>query len=195
MILQRLYSKTYERITNPEKRTEKAKEILEKRKKFHDSFKLKERIDEINNKYLEDLQKAAKGEPVSVGKDGPKFLNAKELAGRRENAIQNAESYWKEFYNINTEGVSRKALAKEKEEARKKAEIEAKTIGARLKKAGSEAKKFAKENKKGLIIGGSVAAASGLALGGSKVYNHYKDREKSQDIRKKVRGYDSSKKK
>ena len=79
--------------------------------------------------------------------------------------------------------------------AREKAEKESKTIKGRLKKVKEGARKFAKKNKKGLIIGGSVAAASGLTYGGVKVVKKYKDKKKSEDIRKKVSGYDNSKKK
>lgn len=52
-----------------------------------------------------------------------------------------------------------------------------------LKKGGE----FAKKNKKGLIIGSSVLAASGAGYG---IYKGVKKEKKERELKKKVRGYD-----
>lgn len=190
MILQRLYSRTHELLKNPEERSKKAAEILEKRKKFHEGFDLKKRLNQIDQKYLEDLEKAANGKPISTGKNGElKYLDVRELKGRRDNAIQNAKAYWNDFYELNTEGVSRKKIAKAKEEAKREAEKESKTIKGRLKKVGE----FAKKNKKAFLIGGGTVAASGIAYGGYKAIKSKRERNANERIRKQVSGYDSSK--
>ena len=67
---------------------------------------------------------------------------------------------------------------------------------AYLRKTRIEAKKALKTPKgKAVLIGTGIAAGTGLAKGGARAYKHYKDKKRSEDIRRKVRGYDSPKKK
>ena len=197
LLRQRLYSHTYENITDAAKRKAKAEELLRKRKEFQAGFDLKKRIEQINEKYLEDLKKTAEGNPIG-GKE-PRYVSAKELQGRRNNAIENAKAYWNDAYENMTEGVSRKKMSEEATRARKvakeAADREAATLKGRLKKAKKNIGEFAKKNKKGLVIGGSIAAASGLAYGGAKIYKKHQDKKKSEDIRRKVHGYDTDTKK
>ena len=67
----------------------------------------------------------------------------------------------------------------------------------RGKKEGAKnyIKTHPKQIKTGVGIALGTAAASGLAYGGAKIYKKHQDKKKSEEIRKKVRGYDTDKKK
>ena len=207
MILQRLYSRTHTDIKTARARRKKAKELLEVRKKIDKRFNLQDRLDEIHNEYMADLEKIARGESNAPGKGKERFREPEELLGIKKNSTKRARTFYKEVYNEEAkdlmDNTSRRKMSEEATKARlereriakEKAEKESKTIKGRLSKAKEGAKKFVKKNKKGLIIGGGVAAASGLTYGGVKAYKHYKDKKNSEDLRKKVSGYDNSKKK
>lgn len=74
----------------------------------------------------------------------------------------------------------------EKQEKARKREERADKIEQKIEKATKKTKDWAKKNKKGLIIGGSVlAAGTGATIIGSKIYK----KNKQNKIKEDVRGY------
>ena len=195
LLRQKLYSHTYKNITDPEKRAEKARELLRRSEELNNEFNLQKRIDEINAKYLEDLRKSAQGKPISgAGTKDAKFADAAELKGRRDKAIANARAYWNTAYEDFTEGVSRKGEAEELAKAKKE---EAERLAAESKKRSKKLGKFIKSTQGKVILGttAGLAIAGGTAYEISKAQKKKMAREEAEEIRKKVRGYDSPKKK
>jgi len=70
-----------------------------------------------------------------------------------------------------------------------------KWVRGKKKSAKNYIKTHPKQIKTGVGIALGTAAASGLAYGGVKLYKKHQDKKKSEDIRKKVRGYDTNTKK
>jgi hypothetical protein len=191
MILQRLYSrKDYEGLT------EEGRAILkEKRdslaKKYIDSLK------ELNSKTEQTIKDAEAVYDLSTDAGKKKYNKAVDKI--RKNHNKELEDLSKalegeKFKASSSVPYSRKPAANSSDNKAFADSFKEKTKD--LKDATKKTTEgFFKKNKKGLIIGGSVLAASGVAYGGVKVVKKYKDKKKSEDIRKKVSGYDNSKKK
>ena len=190
MILQRLYSrKDYEGLT------EEGRAIL------------KEKRDSLAKKYIDSLKELNSKTEQTI-KDAEAVYDLNTDAGKKK--YNKAVDKIRKNHNKELEELS-KALDGEKFKASGSVPYSRKPANSSDNKAFVDSFKektkdlkdttkkttegFFKKNKKGLIIGGSVLAASGLAYGGVKAYKHYKDKKKSEDIRKKVSGYDNTKKK
>ena len=191
MILQRLYSrKDYEGLT------EEGRAILkEKRdslaKKYIDSLK------ELNSKTEQTIKDAEAVYDLSTDAGKKKYNKAVDKIRKNHNKELEELSKALEGEKFKASGsvpYSRKPAANSSDNKAFVDSFKEKTKD--LKDATKKTTEgFFKKNKKGLIIGGSVLAASGLTYGGIKVVKKYKDKKKSEDIRKKVSGYDNSKKK
>lgn len=139
--------------------------------------------------------------PEKLKKEKDVSFNAGVEQGRKEanEAAQRASEERAE--------IEKKAKEKSAQRAERLRQVEEYTGLDDLKKWGKKkkdaGKEFIKSHKKeirtGFKIGVPVVLASGLTYGGIKAYKHYKNKsdaeKKSEDIRKKVRGYDNKEKK
>lgn len=64
-----------------------------------------------------------------------------------------------------------------------------------IQENGKKLAAWGKKNKKALILTGSGIAASGLVLAGVNALKKHKIKKASEDLKKKVRGYDNTKEK
>ena len=64
-----------------------------------------------------------------------------------------------------------------------------------IQENGKKLAAWGKKNKKALILTGSRIAASGLVLAGVNARKKHRIKKASEDLKKKVRGYDNTKKK
>lgn len=183
LLRQKLYSKA-----DLEGLTEKGKEeLLQKRDGLAKQFK--QRKAEIDKKAEEDLSRIE--EVFEKGSEPYK------------KAIKNVKDTWKNELDKAGKELKGKKYGLKKylyrdspaPEENLEGFAESFTKPKVSEKGKKKVSEILKDNKKGLIIGGSVAAAAGLTYGGAKAYKHYKDKKESEDLRKKVRGYDSPEKK
>ena len=191
MILRRQkeYSRTYDKITDPAERTKKAKELLKKRKKVHESFDINKRKKELNDRYLGDLEKMAKGEPIRTENGKPVYGKLNEVENRYNDEMKKIDKYWKEAYGQG-EGVSRKNLARQREAEKRAAEREGKKLTTRLKRTAGKVGKAIKDNKKTALIATGSLALGGAVYGGARFIGKKKADKKAQEMKKKVRGYE-----
>lgn len=189
LLRQKLYSKA-----DLEGLTEKGKEeLLQKRNELAKQFK--QRKAEIDRKAEEDInrieevfEKGSKPYKKAIKKVNDNWKEELDKAGKE----LNGKKYGLKNYLYQDKPKPKENLenfTKSFDKPKPKAEVEVKTV----KKGKKKLSEILKNNKKGLIIGGSVLAASGLTYGGVKAYKHYKDKKKTEKIRKQVSGYDSSK--
>ena len=191
MILKRQkeYSRTYEDITDPAERKKKATELLKKRKKVHENFDIEGRKKELHDKYMKDLEKMAKGEPIRTENGNPVYGKLNEVENRYNDEMKKVDKYWKEAYGKG-EGVSRKNLAKQREAEKRVAEREGKKLTTRLKRTAGKVGKVIKDNKKTALIATGSLALGGSIYGGAKFIGAKKKNKKASEMKKKVRGYE-----
>jgi len=192
LLRQKLYSKA-----DLEGLTEKGKEeLLQKRNELAKQFK--QRKAEIDRKAEEDInrieevfEKGSKPYKKAVKKVNDNWKEELDKAGKELNGKKYGLKNYLYQDKPKPKEENLENFAKSFDKPKPKVEVEVETV----KKGKKKLSEILKNNKKGLIIGGSVLAASGLTYGGIKAYKHYKDKKKSEDLRKKVSGYDNTKKK
>lgn len=145
-----------------------------------------------------------KGKSFESGKkEKGAFLTHEELSKTKKESFEKGkEAGAREAREKFEEELENRAAKKAKRAKRIKQIDEYTGLGdlkAWARKKGEGAKNFIKTHKKavktGTKVGAGLVAASGLTYGGVKAVKKYKDKKKSEDIRKKVRGYDTTKKK
>lgn len=158
--LQRLYAEKDNNSTKPEK---------QEKKKTDAKYKSYNSVDESERGVREF-----------------KYSKDKGLAGNTSFTDEDGERYTRERLDHEVE-----TMEKNIEELRKDEKLKAKlkrqeARKEKFNKAKDKTVKWAKKNKKGLIIGGSVlAAGTGAAIVGSKIH----EKNKQNKIKEDVRGY------
>lgn len=139
--------------------------------------------------------------------DDPQKL-PKDMNEYRQELKKRGDSSYKagvqEGINKERERIAEEAKGKSKEALKKKLRTIEEYTGIDSLKNWFEDKKdsagrWARKNKEGIRKGFKYGAGGVLVAGGGvaayKGYKHYKSKKKSEDLRKKVRGYDNPKKK
>ena len=180
MIIQRLFSKTWTHITDPAKRTKKAKELKEK-KQIVDK-----RLDEINAERKEGLEKSAKGENVKFvyDKKGAKIkdpngnfwtnpVTAEEVEKKAKDKMKDLKEWMNSFQD--TTKRTPKPKVKEVE----------KSVLEKATEKGKEILKNPKTKKWGYLgagaLGGSLAV-DGIDAGVKRIKDKKKEKEAKEQI-------------
>lgn len=174
--------------------TDEGKELLkERREKMAGQFKAKRKeIDERMEKKLEDIAAVYEKDSKQYKKAVEKAKKEWEEELKKSGEELKSQKYGAKnhlFENRKQPEPNNKPLV-ESFKVNKKKVVEEKTkekLTARLKRMMKKGGEFAKDNKKGLIIGSSVLAASGAGYG---IYKGVKKEKKERELKKKVRGYE-----
>ena len=173
IILRRLFSRTWENIKDPEKRTEKANELLAEREKIN------ARRNEIAKKYKSNLKKEA------FGKDTVHNIKAKDgtLLNLTSDEIKAIEtSKLNKYINNVTEN-------KHRTPPKPVTVVEKSIPKSGLEKALETGKKWIGEHKSGMKKAGYATIGAGigtLAVSGTdKLYKKHKERNKENEIRER----------
>ena len=112
--------------------------------------------------------------------------------------IPQTEEELREVLKAERDKGFKNGVAKGEEQGREEVFNRLKAERSRKKVMQENGKKlvaWGKKNKKALILSSSGIAASGLVLAGLNARKKHKIKKASEDLKKKVRGYDNTKKK
>lgn len=147
---------------------------------------------------LREKQFAKDGKPAG-GSEGGEVFTKEQLEKKTKEAYQNGKN--DAFKEVEAKAESAKKRARRKAKFKEYTGLDDVEAWANKKKEAG--KQWLKGHKslvrKGFKYGAIGVVATGIGVGGYKIgkniYQKKKAEKKSEDIRKKVRGYDSSKKK
>lgn len=161
MILQRLFSKTWENLKDPAERHKKAVELNEARNKIG------KRRTALKENYMADMEKAGLGELKN--KDG-KRINTKAVEERYKADVADLNKYHESI----TDRTNRRPKPKPKPQPPGMIE--------RIRTAG---KKIATNPKvkMGAKITAGVGIAAGVGYGAKKAYDHKQNKKKEEEVR------------
>lgn len=179
MIIQRLFSKTWTHITDPEKRAEKVKELKEKKKE------VEKRLDEINAERKEGLEKSAKGTnwekyTDDKGKQKSRFINAEEVEKRAKDKKKDLKGWMNSFQDTTKRTPKPSPAPKDVRSGFEK------TVEV-VKEKGKEVMKNPKTKKWGYIGAGSLVGTAAVSGVDAAVKKH-KEKKKENEIREKIAG-------
>ena len=172
MIVQRLFSHTWENLKTPEKRHKKAEELKQARNKIN------KRVENLKKIREEDLRKAAFGELRN--NDGKK-LNSEAVEGRFKSDMKDINTYRDSIRDTKHRTPKPKPTPKpEPISGLEKA-------GKYIKSKGKEILKKPETKKIGYIGAGALAGT--LAVSGvDKAVKKHKEKKKEDEARKQVLG-------